>query len=361
MPLGALITQRWVTVAAPAEARPQPVVLAVVAPILPVDAVQQGVPNVADNRDGRAEGTAALDAASPADAAARLADVGPSAAQADGSPRPAQGLASAPASPVGNAGRDRAPVTDDRVTSQPCPDSRAVSPVKPADQPAVAAAAASSLVDRAPLEPAADISVPQPAATEVPATIVVSEGGEVRLADHACQQQPRRGGSEPPIPASSLSLKDMAVEVVASADMAPTARGSADSQLPQDAIRAAVMPKGTGVNVPASQQSASTSPSEDRAVAVPAAVSPGFVRNAATAPCAVSPALLITTQDWHRLLGAEAYDAVPSPDFAGRTDILLRGVDDALDDSDQQLSPRQTERPAQGLQDIVPDSDTSIS
>ncbi len=379
MPLGALIAQRRPAAAVPAEATSQPTALAAATSVLPVAAVQQGF-DVAEDHDKQAEGTPAPDAASSVDPSAPHPDAGPAAAHGDGTPGPAQGLASAPASPVDRAGhKGTLPSLDDGTTPERGPDSAAALLAKAADQPAAAAAALRPAA-KATVDTAVDYPALQPAATAMAATVGSHEAGAACAAEHVEQQQPPQGSADAMLSAAGVPLVTAPVAIATYSSVVRLAGAvrSLDSQLPPDASIAAVPPEdvhsdllsivvnpevrgGSDTELLAVRQPEAASPAEDGAAAEAPNASLACAPEPAATPLAASPALLITTQDWHRLLGAgETDDAAGSPGVAGRAaDVTLSpALDDPVGNFQVLLSPGAV-RPIVTSQDVVPDSDTS--
>ncbi len=384
MPLGALIAQRWPPTV-PVEARSQPTALAAATSVLSVDAVRQE-PDVAEDHDLQAKGTAARDAALPASQAAPHPDAGPGAAQTHGSPGgPAQGLVSPPASLVADAGRNATPHNvASEISAQPWPNSRAALPAEPADQSAAAAAALSPAAN-ATVDTAADATALQPFATVVAADVAGPEAGDASVMKHGERQQPQQPGGSATAPASAASISLLTPPAGIATDSrmircsADAARESPDSQVPPDAPVATTLYKGAqgklssnavglevrsdgDIELPVFQLPDAASPPEVEVIAEAPNASLACAPEAAATPSAASPALLITTQDWHRLLGAgETDDAANSPSFIGRAaDVTsLQALDDAVGNSTELHSPGLAVRPIVTSQDVVPDSDTS--
>ena len=379
MPLGALIAQRRPT-AVPAEAEPQPTALAAATSVLPVDAVRQD-PDIADSHHVQTHGTAVPDAAPPAGQSAARPDAAAGAAHADGSPGPAQGSVNAPASPVGTAGCKQTPRSvDDGTTPQRSPHSVMASLAKAADQP-TAAAAAPSPAAKATVDTAVDVLALQPAATVVPAVAARPGADKAHVLEHVEQQQPQQCGTEAVLSAASVPLVIPSVNIATYSSVVHSVVAATDllrSELPTDAPVTTVLHNGVhgdllsntvslevrsdgDTQLLALKQPDTASPAEVKVVAEAPNARLPCAPDAAATPSAASPALLITTQDWHRLLGAgEPDDAAVSPSSIDRAvDVtLLPALDMAVGVLEEPLSSGAV-RSVVTSQDVVPDSDTS--
>ena len=379
MPLGALIAQRR-TAVVHAEPRLQTGAAAATA-ALPADALQQNT-DVAAYHDAWAEDTAA---ASPAIAPQPAAGKGLFTVPIGGRSEHAEAAADTPPSPPSGASRQAATCEKCHTTLQPWPDNRSTTPDQPADHPD-AAAAARSLADNAAVDTAADVSALQPPAAAVSAAGAASpEAGAGCAMEHARRHQLEQGSTEAQVPAAGVPSLTAAAGIAADSSLIRTADGakdSPDSQLPPDAHTVAVLPDGLrgdllsnaaglqiscdgGTELLVLRQPEAASPAEAGGVAEApnASLACAPESQAAATPCAVSPALLITTQDWHRLLGDGATDdAVVSPDSTYQVACAMspQAVADGVGDIKDLLNEDVTERPAVASQDVVPDSDTSI-